>query len=94
METQNENQEIINEKIVNPSKLVMTTYHNIFSELKVRGVKAYSIDEFVQDLFSNVKDTFKDDVINERTPFEYRLKQALSDESKKAAILKIIEHHK
>ena len=94
METQNENQEIINEKIINPSKLVMTTYHNISLELKDRGVKEYSFDEFVQDLFSNVKDAFKEDVINERTPFEFRLKQALSDESKKSAILKIIEHHK
>jgi hypothetical protein len=78
-------------KRVNPGKLILTSYHNISIELKNRGVSEYSFDEFIEDLFCSVSNTFSKDVITERTPLEYKLKLALSDESKKAAILKIID---
>jgi C-terminal processing protease CtpA/Prc len=78
-------------KRINPNKLILTTYHNISNELKSRGVSEYTFDEFINDMFSKVNDSFTDDIITGRTPWEFKLKQALADESKKAAILKIIE---
>lgn len=98
METQNaeikeqKQNEFKKGKRINPNRLILTTYHNISEELKNRGVNEYPFDEFIEDLFSKVNDSFKEDVISERTPWEYKLKLALSDETKKAAILKIIEN--
>jgi hypothetical protein len=73
------------------TKEATTALNGIKEELLRRGLKEFNSAIAVERAFQKLGPGFLNEVIDEFTPFEYRLQVALADDKRRKQIEKIIE---
>lgn len=85
-------EEVKNQKI-KVSHQFIEVYDKISSQLKSRGYNL-SHSEFIDDLLSIVSQEKLDDIVDQKTPLEYKIKEALLDPQKRDALEKLVSNKK
>lgn len=74
------------------SKENQEKFDSLEATLNKRGVKSFDRNEVINTALSKMKSVFWDDIAQEQTPLEWKLKIALQDEKAKKDIEKILKN--